>query len=182
MPTETDELRELDARLLVRFCGWTWKRERDRGLCMLRPPGVGEWEPSPQWVGGPEKESDFLETLTTTPPPAERFADWETTGAVRYQRGRNDIHSTEWGPPHLYRSLDACGMLKAALISKGYDVECSCRPRAANDAGYWIEVSIIDPVDEICLSHHLVHVDAYSASAEAEAICRAADGIPEAKT
>jgi hypothetical protein len=169
---------ELECRLLVRFCGWRWMRDRNRGLCMLRPPLEGsDWEPSPDYVGD---ENVHLELLLNTPTPDERFHDWRTGGACRYPNGRN-WPVCESGHPGISVSIDACDVLVEALVELGYMVttEIDQNYPKPND-GSWpggISVSMRISLGREVVVLQSMDVDGYSASALALAICRAADAI-----
>lgn len=178
----TADARDLEARLLVRWLGWKWMRVRSRNLCMLRPPNEGsEWEPSPKWVGGAEREAEFLEPLTEVPGADQRFADWEASGAVRRPKdGR-----AEYGMPRLSESLDACAMLKAAMLAKGIGIDVLAFPNfnairedGMKADGIVILAKVRDHLEDITLGVYSDIVPIYSASDEALAVCRAADAIP----
>lgn len=170
-------LRELDARLLVRWCGWRWMRHLVHRRCMLWPPPnakPGEWEPTPNFESA-EGEPRYVETLSSAPPMIERFSDWHKS-CCRTSVGWSD--HIECGMPHLSRSLDACGMLKASLVASGIDVQVHCG-NAFENHGEWIMVKMVDPIAGATLSAARVSAEQYSTAAEALAICRAADSIPE---
>lgn len=172
----TPENLELCARLLVRFCGWRWMREKKRGLCVLMPPfpasfGVGVWMAYPQ-CETLEQEAEHYAAVSIVPPMDERFADWHRACGVEISTDRHQS-----GIPRLTESLDACAMLKGVLLSNGLDVETRCLKRNES-GGIWLNVKIRNQ-DEITLASWCDWADAYSAAAEAMAMCRAADAMPE---
>lgn len=178
----TDEAKELTARLLTRFCGWRWVRGRsEKRHSLLWPPWNdtdGEWQPSPCY-STPEEESKNVETLTEVPPVVERYSDWHRT-CCRQLPGR--MERFEHGMPNLTESLDACAMLKAAIIARGLQVSVHCY--GSEDGSLWIQAKIIDDEnDDVTIGYYSNNVPIYSTAAEARAICMAADAIPaEVKT
>lgn len=172
----TDDAKELTARLLCRFCGWRWVRSRNRGLCCLWPAWndtLGEWQPSPMF-NSPADEVASIETLTDAPPITQRFSDWHRT-CCRQLPGRAE--RWEHGMPRLTESLDACAMLKAAIIARGLQVSVHCY--GSEDGSLWIQAKIIDDEnDDVTIGYYSNNAPIYSTAAEARAICMAADGIP----
>lgn len=186
-PTIARDL-ELEARLLVRWMGWRWMRDRSRNLCTLRPPFEGsEWESSPGFAGGAEGEARHLELLATVPSIAERFSDWAENGATRFPYGGENFHRAEFGMPPLSTSLDSCSHLKAALLRRELNVLVNCYNSFHVAAWYvlkdpiikssvWIYAKIENDSDETIGSSSIKAGD-YMGSIEAMAICQAADSI-----
>lgn len=170
---------ELEARLLVRWLGWRWVRFSAGGnaLCALWPPkpsewGNDEWEPSPRFVD----EEKRVTQLDVVPPPDERFHDWTTACTRNLPNGR-----CEYGMPALSTSLDACAMLKAAVMKDGNTIETNCADLSvagSSHAGVSIHVEISPLVDfQFPTYERNESFPAYSSAAEAMAICRAIDEV-----
>lgn len=167
----TAEDKELVARLLVRWCAWRWMRSAKRGLALLWPPypteeKPGDWLPSPMF-GSAEEEAYSMERLSEAPPIKERFSDWHRS-CCREFPGR-----IESGMPRLTESLDACAMLKAAILAKGLCLQILIDPPSRSMTAL-VGVTIFDGK-----MRELARAISTDISDEALTICRAVDAIPE---
>lgn len=86
----------------------------------------------------------------------------------------------EWrvAMPPISVSLDACAVLKSALIQRRLDVISNCWSYLCGHQtiGPFIEAKITN-ADDTTVGRWTEKVDAYSSASEALAICRAADAI-----
>lgn len=154
---------ELEARLLVKFCGWQWLREIRRNLCGLYP---AHGDPLYERTPTPADPSKYWEPVDGVPPESERYHQWE--GSCACLRG----NWQQSGIPRLSASLDACGMLIQELMRKGFRVVTG-RFRISNSI--LIRVTIDSSMGTGCI-HESTFAE-YSAASEAMSICRAADAI-----
>lgn len=156
----------LCARLLVKFCGWKW--------------WAFPWQEDGVW--------QTVRSLRSPAFPDKNWRDWAIRKCVQIAPATGDepvmrnCHKSEIIPP-LASSLDACAMLKSALLANGFEIETSCWPAEDHETGercgVHVQAKIRDEEMEITLGAHSHTVPEYSAAVEAMAICRAADAIPE---